>query len=68
MIDRKHDLSFARQAELLQLSRGSIYYVGAPTCEADVALMREMDHIHTEYPHMGGSPAARLAEAPRVSR
>jgi hypothetical protein len=26
MIDREHDLSLTRQAELLKLSRGSLYY------------------------------------------
>jgi hypothetical protein len=26
MIDRSHDLSVARQAELLDISRGSVYY------------------------------------------
>jgi putative transposase len=53
MIDRKHDLSLTRQAELLQLSRGSIYYVPVPIAKADIELMREMDRIHTEFPHMG---------------
>ena len=29
MIDREHDLPIARQAEILKISRGSIYYLPA---------------------------------------
>ncbi|MGY4464039.1 putative transposase [Bradyrhizobium sp. LB13.1] len=30
MIDREHDLSITKQAEVLQISRGSVYYPAAP--------------------------------------
>lgn len=53
MIDREHDLSLTRQADLLQLSRGSIYYVPVPVSPADIELMDRIDHLHTEYPFMG---------------
>jgi putative transposase len=53
MIDRDHDLSLTRQADLLQLSRGSIYYVPVPVSPADVELMDHIDHLHTDYPFMG---------------
>ena len=53
MIDRTHDLPLTRQAQVLGLSRGSLYYVPVPVSEADLDLMRAMDLIHTEYPHMG---------------
>lgn len=53
MIDRKHDLSLTRQADLLELSRGSLYYVPAGPSKADLELTREMDRIHTDFPHMG---------------
>jgi putative transposase len=53
MIDRDHDLSLTRQADLLQLSRGSIYYVSVPVSPADLELMDRIDHLHTEYPFMG---------------
>lgn len=53
MIDCEHDLSLTRQADLLQLSRGSIYYVPVPVSPADVELMDRIDHLHTEYPFMG---------------
>ena len=53
MIDRDHALPLVRQAELLNLSRSSLYYVPAAVCAADLELMREMDRLHTEYPFAG---------------
>jgi putative transposase len=29
MIDREHDLSITKQAEILKISRGSVYYLSA---------------------------------------
>ncbi len=42
MIDRKDPLSVVRQARLLDISRGSVYYRPRPTSEADLALMQRM--------------------------
>jgi putative transposase len=53
MIDRNHDLSITRQAELLEISRGSVYYLPRPVSEADLALMRCIDELHLEHPFMG---------------
>ena len=53
MIDREHDLSLTRQAELLRLSRGSLYYQPKPVSAADLELMREIDHLHLDYPFAG---------------
>jgi putative transposase len=53
MIDRDHDLSLTRQADLLELSRGSLYYVPVGPSKTDLELMREMDRIHTDFPFMG---------------
>ena len=39
MIDRGHRLSLKRQAALLRLSRGSLYYEPRPVCAADLAIM-----------------------------
>ena len=46
MIDRNHELSVARQAKLLDVSRGSVYYLPKPVSEADLALMRRLDELH----------------------
>jgi hypothetical protein len=53
MIDRHHDLTVTRQAELLGMSRGSVYYLPRPVSEADLALMRRLDELHLEHPFMG---------------
>ena len=53
MIDRAHRLSISGQARLLGLSRGSVYYQRRPPAAADVALMRQLDELHLEYPFAG---------------
>jgi putative transposase len=53
MIDRNHDLPITRQAELLGMSRGSVYYLPRQPRAADLALMRRIDELHLEHPFMG---------------
>jgi putative transposase len=53
MIDTRHDLPISRQAELLSVSRASVYYLPKPTSEADLALMRRMDQLHLDHPFAG---------------
>ena len=53
MIDRTHKLPVTRQAELLNISRGSVYYPPKPVGEADLRLMRRIDELHLELPFAG---------------
>lgn len=53
MIDRDHGLSIGRQAKALGISRGSVYYLPQPTSGTDLALMRQIDELHLEYPFAG---------------
>ena len=53
MIDPTHALPIVRQAQLLDLSRSSVYYLPQPTPEADLALMRRIDELHLEHPFAG---------------
>ena len=53
MIDKTDALPVTRQAQLLQISRGSVYYVPAPISDADLELMRVIDALHTDYPFAG---------------
>ncbi|MEH2548672.1 putative transposase [Bradyrhizobium sp. AZCC 2262] len=53
MIDRGHDLSITKQAEVLKISRGSVYYLPRPVLSADLAIMRHLDRLHLEYPFAG---------------
>lgn len=46
MIDRQHELSAKRQAELLGISRGSVYCHPEPICAVDPALMRRLEFAH----------------------
>jgi putative transposase len=53
MIDREHGLPVTKQAEVLNISRGSVYYLPRPVPERDLALMRRMDELHMDYPFAG---------------
>ena len=53
MIERKHDLSLKRQADLLDLSRGSLYYQPEPMSAEDLDVMRRIDELHLRWPFMG---------------
>jgi putative transposase len=70
MIDRRHDLSIARQATVLGISRSSVYYLPRPIPAADLALMRRIDELHLDYPFAGSRMLQGLlrAEGYRVGR
>src|SRR5271156_2824251 len=53
MIDRDHELSLGRQAELLGLSRSTLYYEPRPVPAAELAIMRRIDELHLDYPFAG---------------
>lgn len=53
MIDRSHPLPITRQAKLVGISRGSIYYQPKAISEKDLELMRQIDELHLEHPFMG---------------
>jgi putative transposase len=53
MIDRGHGLPLRRQAEVLRLSRSSLYYEPRPVPAADLAIMRRIDELHLDYPFAG---------------
>lgn len=53
MIDRDHPLPVKRQAELVGISRGTVYYHPEPISKADLALMRRLDELHLEHPFAG---------------
>jgi len=53
MIDREHGLPLRRQAEVLQLSRSTLYYEPRPVPAAELAVMRRIDELHLDYPFAG---------------
>jgi len=68
MIDREHNLSIARQAEALKISRGSVYYSPRPVPDADLAIMRHLDRLHLEFPFAGSRRAASRSPRSRSRR
>lgn len=63
MIDREHELSIARQAKALNISRGSVYYLPRPVPPTDLTLMRRMDELHLEFPFAGSRMLRDLLNA-----
>jgi putative transposase len=53
MIEPLHDLPVVRQAKLLSISRGSVYYKPRAVPAADLAIMRRIDELHLEHPFAG---------------
>ena len=53
MIDRSHDLPITKQAKVLNVSRGSVYYLPRAPSTADLALMRRIDELHLDFPFAG---------------
>src|SRR5215204_2111149 len=50
MIDPEHDLPITKQAEVVRISRGSVYYRPRPMPESDLEIMRRLDRLHLEFP------------------
>jgi putative transposase len=53
MIDREHGLPIKRQAQLLDISRSSVYYRPRPVRPDTLALMKRIDELHLELPFAG---------------
>jgi len=53
MIDRTHNLSLARQAQVLGMARSTVYYAPRPVSAGGLALMRRLDELHLDYPFAG---------------
>ncbi len=70
MINREHDLPITTQAKVLNISRGSVYYLPRPVSAADLALMRRIDELHLEFPFAGSRMLRDLlaAEGSRSGR
>jgi putative transposase len=67
MIDRAHELPITRQAKLLGISRGSVYYQPRAVSAADLALMRRIDALHLEHPFAGSRMLRDLLTADGIA-
>jgi len=52
MIDCSHPLAITRQAEIVHIGCGLVYYAAEPVSEADLQLMRRIDEL-LELPFAG---------------
>ena len=59
MIVRGGEVAVTRQADLLDLSRSSVYYTPRPLSSRDLQLMRRIDELHLELPFYGARKLAR---------
>ncbi len=59
LIDRGSEVAVSRQAELLDLSRSSVYYAPRPLPERDLRLMRRLDELHLKWPFYGARKLTR---------
>jgi putative transposase len=58
MIERGSQVPVKRQAELLGLSRSSVYYRPRAVSERDLGLMRRIDELHLKAPFYGARKLA----------
>ena len=70
MIDREHDLPITKQAQVLHISRGSVYYLPRPVSASDLHVMRRLDRLHLEFPFAGSRMLRGLlvAEGCKIGR
>jgi putative transposase len=59
MIDRGAKVTVTRQAELLALSRSSVYYTPRALSDRDLLLMRQLDELHLQWPFYGSRKLTR---------
>jgi putative transposase len=59
MIERGAEVSVTRQAQLLDLSRSSVYYTPRPLPERALLVMRRIDELHLQWPFYGARKLAR---------
>jgi putative transposase len=60
MIEPEHDLSVRRQCEMLKLSRSGIYFEPSPEADEDLAIGKELDKLHLEFPASGSRTLSHL--------
>jgi putative transposase len=63
MIDRGHELSVTKQAEVVGIARSTVYYLPRAVSATDLELMRQVDELHLEFPFAGARMLRRLLAA-----
>ena len=60
MIDRAYALSVSKQTKMVGIARSTVYYLSRPVPASDLALMTQIDKLHTEFPFAGSRMLRRL--------
>ena len=60
MIDRTHKLSLTKQAKVLIISRGSVYYRPRPVSDTGLGLTHRIEELQLYYPFDGSQMLRRL--------
>ena len=60
MIDRGHALSVTKQTEVVGIARSTVYYLPRAVSAEDLALMKQIDRLHMEFPFAGSRMLPRL--------
>jgi putative transposase len=63
MIDRDHALSVTKQAEAVGMARSTVYYLPRPVSAENLALMKQIDLLHMEFPFAGSRMLRQLLAA-----
>ena len=63
MIDRDHGLSVTKQAGAVGIARSTVYYLPRPVSNEDLALMKQIDLLHMEFPFAGSRMLRHLLAA-----
>ena len=63
MISREHALSVTKQAEAVGIARSTVYYLPRPVSDEDLALMKQIDLLHMEFPFAGSRMLRHLLAA-----
>jgi putative transposase len=53
LIERDHDIALSRQAELLDIARGTIYTTPVPMSADDLKILTALDKEYTDHPEYG---------------
>jgi putative transposase len=64
LIERdKPELTLQQQADLLSISRASLYYRPVPPSAEEIAIKHRLDELYTEFPYYGSRKMKRLLGA-----
>ncbi len=65
--DQTAEVPLAWQANLLSISRGSLYYQPRPAREQEVLIKRRLDELYTQYPFLGSRKIVEILAGQKIA-